>query len=143
MFGRNKSTVFPLDIVDREDRTFQYFINISSGERKLRMLVDSGSTNCQIMESSLKDCHYEFYPQCTNVMMADGSIKSTPIAALSVGILDYKRSKKFYCTLNFIVMPNNSFHSLDGTEIDGLIGSNFLQNCAIDFLHGVVKLYLG
>lgn len=143
MFGRKKSAVFPLDIVDREDGTFQYFINIFSGNRKLRMLVDSGATNCQIMESSLKDCHYKFYPQGTNVMMADGSIKSTPIAALSVGILDYKRNKKFYCTLDFIVMPNNSFHSLDGTEIDGLIGSNFLQNCTIDFLHGVVKLYLG
>lgn len=106
------------------------------------MLVDSGATTCQIMESSIEKCHYELASENTKVMMIDGSFKETQLSALSLGVVDHKSNKKYYCTLPFLIMPTNSFHALDGTGADGIVGSSFLQYCSIDFVYGVVRLYL-
>lgn len=139
---KKKYIELPLDIMSRGNGEFQYFINVFSGEKRLYMLVDSGATCCYIKESSLDGCHYALDTQEIHSMTAGGSIKKGTATLLSLCVADCKKGKKYYQTLGFITIPDNAFPPLDNISIGGIIGSNFLQSCSIDFLHGSARIYL-
>lgn len=142
MFWKRHSIKLPLTAIKTGNELYQYFITLHSSEKKLTFLIDSGATHCIIKSSCLEGCQYQKSPYKVLFTTIAGHPQKLPTVVMFLRITDYRDSKEFCNSFRFIVVLEESIPALYQPDIAGILGSNFLQFCAIDFLKGYLKIYL-
>lgn len=139
MFWTKKYKEYPLLVKGNYIDGFQYALFIYSGEYKLPMLIDSGAQLCQISSTALKGCQYYDTGQKDRTQGLGGIISSKRIF-LEFNLEETQGDTyQFGLDTNVLDQKDNNYFSSEG--LCGILGSNFLRFCDVDFRKGVIKVF--
>lgn len=116
---------------------YRYILPIYSGNKELMMLIDSGADSNIINEIALKDCEFKKYRAKTRL---DG-ISGEPIK-VRCGELTFKLAvDDFISHHSFFKILPKEHTNLSKVSLDGILDSNFLSTCVIDFRAPSIRIY--
>lgn len=134
---------YPLEFRGDPFYGISYFITVNSNNKKLKFNIDSGAETSLISNPSLRGCCYMNTKTELDSKSVLGSVK-TRIVFLDF-ILDdvdfnsvdeHDRHR-----LLFTVVLKKDKTILNNMDYDGLLGSNFLQYCDVNFREGYIRVY--
>ena len=120
---------------------FQYAIPLYSGNKRLIMMIDTGAHLSHIGNIPLKGCSYHNTRQKVRVFGIAGDCMARKV------LLDFYLSKpedsnnESPFSLDFLVIAKKDSSYLNSENVDGLLGTNFLQFCDVNFLEGYIRVY--
>lgn len=130
IFGRSNSAL-----------TNQYAIQIYSGEKVLRMLIDTGAEYSSIGNIPLRGCVYHNTKQ-TSSIIGLGGIANTMRRVLLEFNLEKSNVGSYLFGIDFDVIPKKLNSYFNCGDLDGILGTNFLRYCDIDLVNGVLNVFV-
>lgn len=109
------------------------------GEKRLRLGIDSGSEINILNKNSVKKYQKELTYQ-QPLLVSGFSKKKKQVKMATLAHLEIDES--IFYQLNFALMDLYIFKKQKTVKLDGLLGSEFLQNCKMSINYRTKKLYL-
>lgn len=120
--------------------TNQYAIEIFSGRKVLRMLLDTGAEFSSIGNIPLRGCVYHNTKQTASITGLSGKANTMRRVLLEFNLED--SSDNYLFGIDFDVIPKKLNLYFNTGDLDGILGSNFLRYCIIDLVNGVLKVFV-
>ena len=126
-------------LVVTEDKS-QYFLKVFSNGNFLYFLLDSGADKSLVRECLLEGCSF-ISSEDRFKLTGIGGEREVPSLYLSFDLSE-KRSAREEHRFKFCFgsIPEG-FHPLLSGSIAGLLGTDFLSSCIVDFKNGLIKFF--
>lgn len=135
-------TQYKIFKIQREEHAggIRYILPVYSGDKSLRMLLDSGADASLIQESSIEGCTFKKYRAKLPLVGLYGELIKVRCGALSFRLIK-DCSTDYSYQAAFKVLPLEESSTLQTCDVDGLLGSDFLDNCIIDFKDSFIIVF--
>ena len=138
---RKEYKQYKLDFISDINQGVLYFITVFSGNKALKLMVDSGCASNLIGNKALKGCSYYNTGMSENTIGVSGEMP-TRIIYLEFSLDKLNKSNPEYpYSMEFSVALKKDAPLFNNDDIDGLLGSRFLQYCEVDFRNGYLRVF--
>lgn len=108
-------------------------VTFYQGDKKINFLLDTGSNNCIIDSSFLKNIKYTMLEASTNIQGLEGNSQQAQVCTLSISYRNNTFSYPY--VIQDMSTVFNSIKKETGVTVNGILGSSFFNtyNYILDF----------